>query len=114
MNNAPYEKAHELARSIRSSEVYQLYVKAQQELDRHPELKEKVSQFRIAQMEVNQAHLIGQDLPSDKVSQLSIEYAKLNRNEVVADFFRSEGLFIQMFTDLQQIIQKSIESGFVE
>jgi len=114
MNNEPYERAHELARSICSSEVYQQYVRAQQELDKHPEVKEKVRQFRIAQMEVNQAQLVGKDLPSDQVSQLSIDYAKLNRNETAADFFKAEGLFVQMFTDLQQIIQKSIESGFVE
>jgi len=113
-NNNPYDLAHELARSITDNETYQRYIKAQMELDQNPEAKEKVRQFRALQMEVNQAQILGQNLPDDKVQQVTLEYAKLNREKSIADFFTAEGMFMQMFTDIQQIIQKSLESGFIK
>lgn len=112
--NNTYDLAHELARSIKDSETYKGYIMAQRELDKSPEAKEKVRQFRALQMEVNQAQILGQNLPDDKVQELTIEYAKLNRDKTIADFFSAEGMFMQMFTDIQQIIQKSLESGFIE
>jgi cell fate (sporulation/competence/biofilm development) regulator YlbF (YheA/YmcA/DUF963 family) len=114
LNQNPYDKAHELARAIKDSETYQHYVLAQKQLEQNPAAKEKIRQFRIIQMEVNQAHILGQTLDDEKVTQLTLEYAKLNMNKLIAEFFNTEGLFVQMFTDIQQIIQKSIEDGFTE
>ena len=113
-NHNPYDLAHELARAIKDSETYQQYVYAQKELDQNPEAKEKVRQFRVLQMEVNQAQILGQKLADDKVQNVTLEYAKLNLEKSIAKFFNAEGMFIQMYTDIQQIIQKNIESGFTE
>ncbi len=113
-NSNPYDKSHELARAIRESEIYQRYVAAQRKLDQNLEAKEKIRNFRTLQMEVNQAHIMGQAVADDKVAQVTLEYAKINQEELIAEFFNAEGLFIQMFTDIQQIIQKSIESDFSE
>ncbi len=112
VNQNPYDKAHELARAIKNSEIYQSYVLAQQQLEQNPEAAEKVRQFRIRQMEANQAQLLGQAPSNDKVSELTLEYAKLNTNKLIANYFKAEGMFVQMFTDIQQIIQKGLESGY--
>ncbi len=114
LNQNPYDKAHELARAIKDSETYQRYVQAQKQLQQNPEAEEKIRQFRNRQMEVNQAQILGQALDDDKVTQLTVEYAKLNTDKLIAEFFNAEGQFVQMFTDIQQIIQKSMESGFTE
>lgn len=114
VNNNPYDLAHDLAHAIKDSETYQRYIRAQKELEQNPEAKERVRQFRALQMEINQAQILGQNLPDDKVGQVTLEYAKLNREKTIADFFNSEGMFMQMFTDIQQIIQKKLESGFIE
>ena len=114
LNQNPYDKAHELARAIKESETYQRYLLAQKQLKQNPEAEEKIRQFRIRQMEVNQAQILGQTPADDKVTEVTLEYAKLNRDKLIAEFFNAEGLFVQMFTDIQQIIQKSIESGFTE
>jgi len=111
--NNPYDLAHELARAIKDSETYQRYLNAQKELEKNPEAKEKVIQFRALQMEVNQAQILGQNVPEEKVQQLTIEYAKLNREHPIADYLNAEGMFMQMFTDIQEIIQKHLESGFI-
>ena len=114
LNQNPYDKAHELARAIKDSETYQRYVLAQKQFEQDPEAKEKIRQFRTQQMEVNQAQILGQTLDDNKVTQLTVEYAKLNMNKLIAAFFNAEGQFVQMFTDIQQIIQKSMESEFTE
>jgi cell fate (sporulation/competence/biofilm development) regulator YlbF (YheA/YmcA/DUF963 family) len=114
INNNAYDKAHELARAIKDSDIYQRYVLAQKQLEQSPDAQEKIRQFRIRQMEVNQAEMLGQTLDGDKVTQVTLEYAKLNQDKSIAEFFNAEGLFVQMFSDIQQIIQKSMESGFTE
>jgi len=111
-DNNPYNKAHELVRALIQNETYQRYVTAQKNLAQNPEAKEKVRQFRSLQMEVNQAEILGQPVDDGKVQQITLDYAKLNRDKSIAELFQAEGMFIQMFTDIQQIIQKGIESGF--
>lgn len=114
LNGNPYDKAHELARAIKDSEAYQRYALAQQQLSHDTAAMERVRTFRSLQMEVNRAQILGQELPRDKASQVAVEYAKLNQDDNIAEFLNAEGMFMQMFTDIQQIIQKSIESGFLE
>ncbi len=112
--NNPYNKAHELVRAIMENETYQRYVTAQKRLAQNPEAIEKIRQFRSLQMEVNQAEFLGQPVADGKVQQITLDYAKLNQNKSIAELFQAEGMFMQMFTDIQQIIQKGIESGFIE
>ncbi|PKM78686.1 MAG: hypothetical protein CVU90_01425 [Firmicutes bacterium HGW-Firmicutes-15] len=112
LNQNPYDKAHELARAIKDSEAFQRYVLVQKQLEQNPEAQEKIRQFRTQQMEINQAQILGQALDDEKVTQLTVEYAKLNMNKMIAEFFNAEGMFVQMFTDIQEIIQKSMESEF--
>ncbi|MCX5779513.1 MAG: YlbF family regulator [Firmicutes bacterium] len=114
LNKNPYDQAHELARALRESELYQRYIVAQKQLALDPEAQERVRKFRVQQMEVNQAQLLGQAVPDGKVSQVALEYAKLNRDKNIAEFLDAEGTFMQLFADIQQIIQKSLESGLTE
>lgn len=113
MSDNPYDRAHELARAIKDSETYQQYLQAQKELEKYPEAKEKIIRFRTLQMEINQAHILGQTPDNEKVQQATVEYAKLNREKHIADFLKAEGMFMQMFQDIQEIIQKHLESGFI-
>ncbi len=108
----PYDKAHELVRAIKDHETYQRLVAAQQVLNQDDRAKYKLNQFRTLQMEVNQAEILGQPVADEKVQQVALEYAKLNRNKLIADVFIAEAAFIQMFTDIQQIIQNGLESDF--
>ena len=67
-NQNPYDRAHELARSIINSEVYHRYVAAKKELKR-PGNEQKNSCFRNKQMELNQAHLLGQRYRLEKTRE---------------------------------------------
>lgn len=109
MMNNPYDCAHALARSIKSSDIYQRYVQNKNMLEKDAEKKEKILAFRNLQMELNQAYLLGQQLPEDRVQELSLEFAKLNQDPVMAEFFQAEAAFIQLFGEIQEILNKAIE-----
>ncbi|NMC28085.1 MAG: YlbF family regulator [Syntrophomonadaceae bacterium] len=108
----PYDKAHELARALEESQLYLEYIEAQKKLAQNPEALKKVQEFRAQQMKVNQASMMGQEPDPNLVTELPIQFAKLNLNKQIAQFFEAEGKFVQMFTDIQQILQTSLEKGF--
>lgn len=109
MAGNPYDKAHELARAIRESQVYLDYLKAKRSVEVSSEYKEKIYAIREKQMEVNQAHLTGNEPSSELVQELAMEFAKLNQYPEIAVFFESEARFLKMFNELQEIIQKALQ-----
>ena len=108
----PYDKAHELARAVTGSEIYKRYVAAKLAIEKNPEYQEKILKIRNQQMEFNRAQMLGQEVNSDSVLELSQMFAKANQIEEIAEFFNSEGAFIQMFNDMMEIIQNAVEVGF--
>lgn len=108
----PYDKAHELARAITGSEVYTRYVAAKSAVEKIPEYQQKILEIRNQQMIFNRAQMLGQEMDSDKVLELSQMFARANQIEEIADFFNAEGAFIQMFNDMMEIIQTAVEGGF--
>lgn len=109
-NTNPYDKAHELARAIKNSPVYQDYVAAKNRVELNPAASEKILSFRNRQLEINRAQLMGEQVSPEKVSEVANEFARLNTDQEMADFFRAEANFIQMFNDVQEIIHQAIES----
>ncbi len=112
MNDNPYDKAHELVRAIKADERYQRLAAAQRLLKANPEATKKLGLFRNLQMELNQAEMLGQPVAEEQVQQVALEYAKLTRNELIGEVFDAEAGFMQLFSDVQQIIQKGLESDF--
>ncbi len=112
MNDNPYDITHELVRALKANDAYQRLVEAQKRLNSDPEAKKRLTLFRNMQMEVNQAEMLGQPVADQQVQQVALEYAKLNRNKLIAALFEAEAAFIQLFSDIQQIIQKGLESDF--
>jgi len=108
----PYDKAHELARAVTGSEIYKRYVAAKLAIEKNPEYQEKILKIRNQQMEFNRAQMLGQEVNSDSVLELSQMFAKANQIEEIAEFFNAEGAFIQMFNDMMEIIQNAVEVGF--
>ena len=55
-----------------------------------------------------------EEIDGDLISEISLEYAKLNANKTAADFFRAAAEFVLVFNEVQQIIQKRVGDGFVD
>lgn len=106
----PYDKAHELARSIKQSQAFQRYLAAKLAVDQHPDYKDKILRVRGKQMELNRAHIMGQQLPADLMSELSQELAALREYAEINEFFDSESYFINLFQDIQNIIQSALDA----
>ena len=60
-------------------------------------------------MEINRAQVLGEELAAGLIQNLTLEFAKLNQYREIASFFEAEARFIQMFNDVQEIIQKSVQ-----
>ena len=101
---SPFDKACELAQAIKQSQAFQRYLAAKQLLDRHPEYKQKVLKVRSVQMEVNRAHVLGAQLPADLLSELSQQLAEANQYPEIAEFFAAETDYVNMFQEIQNII----------
>lgn len=109
-----YDIAHQLARSITNSQAYNEYLQAQQAIEEDQELKKNILDFRNKQMEMNRLQFVGDEIPTDLVNEVSREFAKLNTKHLAAEFFEAEAKFVQMFNDIQEIIQKAVQAGFIK
>ena len=105
----PYDKANELARAIKDSEIFGRYIEAKGQIEKKPEYKEKVFQLREKQIEINRAQVLGEEPAAELIQNLTLDFAKLNQHREIANFFEAEARFIQMFNDVQEIIQKSMQ-----
>lgn len=110
MSVNPYDKAHELARSIMDSDVFKQYEQIRVEISNVPELQERISQLRLLQMEINRAHILGEETPSSKVQEAALEFALLNQDTKANAYFEAESGFIRMFSDIQGIIQNALQA----
>lgn len=112
MSNANnYDLAHELARAITKSEAFINYRQAKKEVEKNPKWKEKLLNLRQRQVEFNKAQFLGEELPKETIQELSQEFARVNQIKEIAEFLQAETTFVQMFNDVQQIINQAIESG---
>lgn len=109
MSANPYDKAHELARSILGHEAFKNYVQAKNNLDQKPDCRDKVLEFRNRQLVINRAQITGERIAEEEVRQLGVDFAKLNQEKDIAAFFEAEAKFIQMFNDIQEIIRRPID-----
>ncbi len=108
----PYDKAHELARAIIGSQIFQDYSKAQKIVQQDPETQKKILAFRNNQMEINRRQIAGEVISPNDISEITLEFAKLNKSEDINRFFEAEAAFISLFNDIQEIIRKSIDQEF--
>lgn len=110
----PYDIAHRLARAITGNEIYKEYINLKNQVEQKPELKQKIIDFRAKQLKLNQQHFIGEEVSAELVNEVSREFAELNTQPVIAEFFQAEGKFVQLFNDIQGIIHKAVQDGFHE
>lgn len=109
----PYDAAHDLARAIKNSDIFQDYVQAKKQVEQNPKFSEIVYAIRDKQMMVNRSQILGEKNP-EVVQELALEFAKANQHQEIARFFEAEGKFVQMFNDLQEIIQKAMRQELGE
>ena len=106
MTDAMRIKAEEFKQTIMESEEYQKYDMYRRLLNETPELKDRVNEFRKAnislQMEENAQN-------RDEVQRLSAEYNDAMTSSVVREFLNAELIFCKMLQQINLMLISDIE-----
>lgn len=105
----PYDKVHELVRSIKESDEVKEYLKIKEEVYKDEKNKEMIKEFREKQMEVQSLLMQGEEAEAEKMEKLQNLYQILASNIKVKEFFDSEVKFDVMLSDIYKIIGEALK-----
>ncbi len=83
----PYDKCHELARTIKESKEYLEYKEIKEEVRKVPDLKSKIDEFEKIRYEEQVLALQGEKQSEEKMKKLQELYTILVQNNQVKDYF---------------------------
>ena len=104
-----YDKANELARSLRESKEYLEYKKAKEEVKAVSELKEKIDEFEKIRYETQLLTIQGEEQSEEKMKKLQELYQILMQNPKVKEYFDVEVRFNVMLADVNKIIGEAVK-----
>ena len=105
----PYDKVHELVRSIKESDEVKEYLKVKEEIYKDEKNKELIKDFREKQMEVQSLLMQGQEAEPEKMEKLQNLYQILACNVKIKEFFDKEVRFDVMLSDIYKIIGEALK-----
>jgi len=104
-----YDKANELARSIRESKEYLEYKELKKVVTEDLKLKDKVDEFEKIRYEEQLLAVQGEKTSEDKMKKLQELYEILVKEPKVKEYFDAEVRFNLMIADVNKIIGESIK-----
>jgi cell fate (sporulation/competence/biofilm development) regulator YlbF (YheA/YmcA/DUF963 family) len=110
----PYDSAHQLARSIRQSEIYRELQEAQQEIENNPKYKEMISTLRQTQLELQNLSLQGKELPKEKKEQVEKMMLAIEGIPPLIKYLQAEERFGILINDIQKIVFEPVNDIFKE
>lgn len=105
----PYDRAHELARSIRASEVYQELKAAKEEVKSNPKFEEMLETFRKKQQEVQLLHMQGKQPSPEMNDELKLLVTAIQGIPALTKYLQAEERFAVLLNDIQRIIMEPVE-----
>lgn len=105
----PYDKVHELVRSIKESQEVKEYLQIKEEIYQDEKNKEMIKDFREKQMEVQSLLMQGQEAEAEKMEKLQNLYQILASNVKIKEFFDKEVRFDVMLSDIYKIIGEALK-----
>ena len=105
----PYDKVHELVRSIKESQEVKEYLQIKEEIYQDEKNKEMIKDFREKQMEVQSLLMQGQEAETEKMEKLQNLYQILASNVKIKEFFDKEVRFDVMLSDIYKIIGEALK-----
>ena len=105
----PYDKVHELVRSIKESNEVKEYTALKEELFKDVQNKEMIKDFREKQIEVQTLLMQGQEADAEKMEKLQSLYQILASNPRIKEFFDKEVQFDVMLSDIYKIIGEALK-----
>ncbi len=106
MTEAVRMKAEEFKQVIMNSEEYHKYDVYRRLLNESPELKERVNEFRKANMTLQ---MEGKNQNRDEAQRLGVEYMDVLTNSVVREYLNAELILCKMIQQINLMLISDIE-----
>ncbi len=106
-----YDKAHDLANTLKTSDEYQAVLKTKQPLAADEAATKMINDFFARQMELEYAALSGAPEDKEKKEQLQKLIQLIQYNKVALDYIQAQGRFQMMMKDIYKIIAESVAEG---
>lgn len=104
-----YDKANELAKSIKESKEYLEYKDLKKVISEDLKLKEQVDEFEKIRYEEQLLAVQGEKTSQEKMQKLQALYEILVKEPKVKEFFDAEVRFNLMIADVNKIIGEAIK-----
>ena len=106
-----HDRAHELAKILKSSEEYRNLLAAQTALNTDEAAKKMVKDFLAQKMEAEYEMMAGKPEDKAKMEKLQKMYDLLAINTRARDFLHAQMRFQQVMGDVYKIISDSVAEG---
>lgn len=102
------EALDNLIDALLETDEYIRYTRARKDLDQHPDIKEKVDEFRRRNFELQTSDLDGPRL-MEQMDKFEREYEQFRSNPLVYKFLESELAFVRLMQGIYGSIMESID-----
>ncbi|MDR3565526.1 MAG: YlbF family regulator [Negativicutes bacterium] len=106
-----YDKAHELARALKTSPEYLAFLKAKEALAPDEDAKKMVREFMMKKAELEYDAMSGKGEDKAKVEQVQRMFELLTYNSKARAFMEDYSRFQRIMADVSKIIGESVAEG---
>lgn len=103
-----HDKAHDLARALKSSQEFAVFKDAKAKIDNNPKNREIIEDYRRKQIEIQSIQLSGKEPETAKINQLKGLYEILMTNKDIAEYLNAELRLGQIMQDIYKILGESL------
>lgn len=106
-----YDKAHELARALKTSPEYHEFLAAKEAIATDEQAKKMVKEFIAKQLELEYEAMTGKGHDSAKTEQLQKMYELISFNAKAREFLQAHIKFQRIMADIYKILGESVAEG---
>lgn len=103
-----YDKAHDLARALQSTQEFQLLQDLKKRVDQDPSVKKILDDFRRRQWELETRRLMGEEVTEDDLGQMTRLQEALSMNDTARRYLEAEYRFGMMYSDIHKILGEAV------
>lgn len=107
-----YDKAHELARALKTAPEVIEYKAAMEKINSNPNNKKMVEDFRKKQFELYSQQLKGIEPSKEQVDSLNNLFNIISLNSEVRNYLESEMKFSRLWEDILKILGDAVDIDF--
>lgn len=105
----PYDKAHELARALRTSQEFQSLHDKKRRVDEDPAAKKMLDDFRHRQWELETRRIMGETVSEEDMSQMVKMHEAIQMHAVVREYLEAEYRFGVIYSDIHKILGDAVK-----